>query len=188
MEHPVKTLLSGNWLMALCGGFYLAWWVVVFRPPKPRNSSAGWCLLALAFLAGMAGFYLCGRALTSPPPDMNSGVRSLWIVAGGAAAYAALLTGSTLFFHRQVTSELLIIVAWTVLELCTVNFLLRSGALQQGAAIPLAALILTATLISLVCYLLYYRLPYTAGYISGCIPLALAILTIIAVNLTAHTI
>ena len=185
MENPAKTLLTGNWTMALCGVFYLAWWVVVFRPPKPRNSPVGWALLALAFLAGIAGFYLMGRTLVEPLPDAHPGVPGRWITLTGAVVYAVLLVGTTLIFHRQVTSELLIIVAWTVLELCTVSFLYRCGGLQNAAAWTLAGIVLAAAVASLVCYLLYYRLPYTPGFIVGCIPLALAILTIALINLTA---
>ena len=185
MGNPVKVLLTGNWTMALCGVFYLAWWVVVFRPPKPRNSLVGWALLALAFLAGIAGFYLMGRTLVEPLPDARPGVPGRWIALAGAVAYAVLLAGTTLIFHRQVTSELLIIVAWTVLELCTVSFLYRCGGLPDTAAWTLAGIVLAAAVASLICYLLYYRLPYTPGFIAGCIPLALAVLTIALVNLTA---
>ena len=185
MGNPVKVLLTGNWTMALCGVFYLAWWVVVFRPPKPRNSPVGWILLALAFLAGLAGFYLMGRTLVEPLPDARPGVPGRWIALAGAVAYAVLLMGTTRIFHRQVTSELLIIVAWTVLELCAVNFLYRCGALSPLGALTLACLILSAAASSLVCYILYYRLPYTPGFIAGCVPLALAVVTIALVNLAA---
>ena len=185
MENPAKTLLTGNWTMALCGVFYLAWWIVVFRPPKPRNSPVGWVLLALAFLAGMAGFYLMGRTLVEPVSEVNPGVPGRWITLTGTVAYAVLLVGTTLIFHRQVTSELLIIVAWAVLELCAVSFLYRCGVLTYAAAVTLAGIVLAAAVASLICYLLYYRLPYTPGFIVGCIPLALAVLTIALVNLTA---
>ena len=185
MENPVKVLLTGNWIMALCGCFYLAWWIVAFRPPEPRTTPAGRILLALAFLTGIAGFYLMSRTLSAPAAEIQSGLRNLWIVAGGIAVYAILLAGTALIFHRQITSELFIITAWTVLELCAVNFLYRYGVLSRITGGLLSGMILTAAVASLICYLLYYRLPYTEGYIDGCIPLILAIATIAAVNLTA---
>ena len=188
MENPVKPLLSGNWLMAVCGIFYLAWWVIVFRPPKPRSTPAGAVLLTLAFLTGIAGFYIMTKALTSPVTEARPGIRGIWIVAAGAVLYAVLLAGTSLIFHRQVTSELLIITAWATLELCTLSFLYRCRTLNPGGSVLLAAVVFTAAAASLVCYLLYYRLPYTAGYIDGCIPLVLAIVTIAAINLTtAHS-
>ena len=185
MENSAKTLLAGNWIMALCGVFYLAWWVVAFRPPQPRSTSASRTLLALAFLTGIAGFYLMGRTLAAPVPEVRDGIRGLQIALCGGVAYAVLLAGSVLIFQRQVTSELLIIVAWAVLELCAVSFLYRCGVLTYAAALTLAGIVLAAAIASLVCYLLYYRLPYTPGFIAGCVPLALAVLTIALVNLTA---
>ncbi|MBQ6206095.1 MAG: hypothetical protein IJK52_03335, partial [Oscillospiraceae bacterium] len=107
MENPAKVLLTGNWTMALCGVFYLAWWIAAFRPPKPRNTPVGWILLALAFLAGIAGFYLMGRTLAEPFQDARPGVPGRWIALTGAAAYVVLLAGTVFLFHRQVTSELL---------------------------------------------------------------------------------
>ena len=185
MEDPAKMLAAGNWIMVLCGAFYLAWWVIVFRPPKMQYSPVGWGLLSLAFMAGIIGVYLMGKALCTPIPAALPGIRGMWILMGGVFCYAALLWGSVVLFHRQVTSELLIITAWAVLELCTLNFLYRSGSLHQTAALILTAAVLTAMAISLVCYLLYYRLPYTAGYIDGCIPLVLAEIVMVLINLTA---
>ncbi|MBQ9347781.1 MAG: hypothetical protein IJT94_10690 [Oscillibacter sp.] len=184
MISPLKSLIHGNWLMGLCGGFYLAWWLTAFRPPKPRSTPVCTILLTLAFLAGIAGFYFCARTLATPPVNMLPGIRNLHITLGGAAAYVILLAVSVLVFHRMVTSELLIITAWAVLELCVVNTLYRCENLVSGTAVRLSVWILAAALVSLVCYLLYYRLPYTAGYIDGCIPLVLAIAVILAVNLS----
>ena len=185
MEHPGKVLLLGNWIMALCGAFYLAWWVAAFRPPQPRSTPVTRTLLALAFLAGIAGFYLMGRTLAAPVQEVRGGVRGLQIALCGGAVYVVLLAGSVLLLHRQVTSELLIIVAWAVLELCAVSYLYRCGNLPYAASLTLAGIVLAAAVASFVCYLLYYRLPYTAGFIAGCVPLALAVLTIALVNLTA---
>ena len=68
MENSAKTLLTGNWIMALCGVFYLAWWIVAFRPPQPRSTPISRTLLTLAFLSGIAGFYLMGRTLDGRSP------------------------------------------------------------------------------------------------------------------------
>lgn len=182
MESPEKTLLAGNWIMVLCGAFYLAWWIIVFRPPRMRSSPVGWGMLSLAFMAGIVGVYLMGKALNTPVPEIHSGMRGLWIVAAGAVCYAILLWASTALFHRQVTSELLIITAWAVLELCTVNFLYRGGAVAQTPALILAGMVLAGMMGSLVCYLLYYRLAYVQSFIVGCIPLALAEIIMITIN------
>ena len=121
--------------------------------------------------------------MTAPMAPVQPGISNLWIMGGGIVAYLLLLAVTALAFHRQVTSELLLITAWAALELCVVNTLYRCGNLKPGAAGSLAALTLAATLVCLVCYVLYYRLSYAAGYFDGCVPLALAIAVILAVNL-----
>ena len=185
MDRPEMTLIGGNYLMAVCGLVYLAWWIVVFRPPKPRSSVLGTALLILAASMGIVGFYIMGRALTQTVPALRPGIDSRWIVLIAAAAYGVLLAGTVLLFRRIVTSELLIITAWTALELCAVNALYRWGTLTGRGGIVLSGLVLAAAAGSLVCYLLYYRLPYTAGFLDGCVPLALAVLTILLINWTA---
>ncbi|WP_155831982.1 hypothetical protein [Butyrivibrio sp. WCD2001] len=45
------------------------------------------------------------------------------------------------------------------------------------------AVILLVSMISLICYILYYELPYVKGYIDGCIPLVLCMIVMIILNL-----
>ena len=186
MNNPVRDLWTGNWIMALCGCFYLAWWIIVFKPPKPRNSPAGLVLLALAFLAGIVGVYLMVKSLMTPIQETRPGmISSFKIMITGAVVYALLLILTVRFFHRQVTSELLIIIAWAVLEFCAVNFLYRCDNMNIITALLLAGIIFMAVLGGLICYILYYRLPYTESFIDGCVPLILAVLTIALINITA---
>ena len=79
-----------------------------------------------------------------------------------------------LIFKRQVTTELFLIVGWAVLELCAVNVLYGMGQFQLTGAVVFAVIIAAAALISLICYIFYYKLGQTAGYIDGMIPLILA--------------
>ena len=55
---PEGKIFFGNVLLIVCSLFYLAWWVVAFKP----NSSAGMgkmaTLLAVASAAGIAGLIL----------------------------------------------------------------------------------------------------------------------------------
>lgn len=183
MEGPIKTLMYGNWLMGICFSFYLAWWITAFRPPEPKSTPVTVGLLGAAFVTGLAGLYLCGSALTAPIVPVQPGISNLRIVGGGVAAYLLFLAVTALAFHRQITSELLLITAWAALELCIVNTLYQCGNLTPGTAFNLVLLTLAGTLISLVCYVLYYRVSYVASYIDGCIPLALAIAVILTVNL-----
>ena len=186
MNHPVRDLLTGNWIMALCGCFYLAWWIVVFKPPKPKSGPAGWVLLSLAFLTGIVGVYIMVKSLMTPIQEARPGMISNFkIIIAGAVVYALLLILTVRFFHRQVTSELLIIIAWAVLEFCAVNFLYRCDNINIITALLLAGIITAAVLAGLICYILYDRLPYAESFIDGCVPLILAVLTIVLINITA---
>ena len=83
MNNRSRSFLYGNWLMVLCACFYLAWWIITFRPPEPKGTTLG--------------------------------------------------------------------------RIC------------------------------LICYLLYYKLPYAVGYIDGCIPLALVAVVMGWINLVVRS-
>ena len=103
----------------------------------------------------------------------NTGIPGIVLITGGIILYVALLILTRVIFHRQVTSELFIIVGWAVLEIAAVNFACKIGVLQSAGFIAWAVTILIIAVISLICYILYYNLPYVKGYIDGCIPLVL---------------
>ena len=108
----------------------------------------------------------------------------VWIIPVlGIISYMILLFVSANLFHRQVTSELFIIVGWTVLELCIVGTLYRYGAIGRGNLAAYITGIIIVTVLSMVCYLLYYDLEYVKGYIDGMIPLILTGIMMVIINL-----
>ena len=79
--------------------------------------------------------------------------------------------GTKIFLHRIVTTELLLIVGWTMLEVAVANTACGYGILN-GADVVLFLIIVTiAALSSLVLYLMYYNVKPATGYIFGMIPL-----------------
>ena len=97
--------------------------------------------------------------------------------------YFVLLFLTGILLHRQVTSELLIITGWAVLELCLVNFLYGAGRFPLGITVFLLVLIILAAIASMICYLLYYNLPAYQGYVDGMIPLITVAASMMVVNL-----
>ena len=95
--------------------------------------------------------------------------------AGGAITYVILLAVTSGLLHRQVTSELLIITAWAVLELSLVSFLHGVGRFTVPVTLGSVILILAAATISMVCYLLYYS-------IDGMIPLIAVAVVMMSIN------
>ena len=55
--------------------------------------------------------------------------------------------------------------------------------LEGTRTIPFAAIIAVGAVISLICYMLYYKLSATAGFIDGMVPLLMAALVMAGMNL-----
>lgn len=181
LGFSVKQILRGNFLLILCCAFYLAWWLLAFKPTGAIHGMKTGCLLIPAFAAGLTAVVLIVRGLSS------TGVKASlfpggWILGGGIAAYLILLAVTLLLFKRPVTTELFLIVGWAMLALSEVNTLYGAGRFSHGTAVIFAAVIGLATLVSLVCYVLYYRLGDRAGYLDGMIPLLAAALVMAGIS------
>ncbi|HOT44882.1 MAG TPA: hypothetical protein PLM53_09820 [Spirochaetota bacterium] len=163
-------IFVGNLLLLLCSLLYLAWWVVSFRPHS-AGGSAGAAYIITAFITGCLAIGLMSSGINSLSGHPK-GVPVIFILAGGVAMFIILLLATSLGFHRAVTSELLIMHVWAVLELSAVAVLYGTGRLGAGRAAAMAALVGMATLLALVCYALYYRLDAVAQYYIGMAPLA----------------
>ncbi len=174
----------GNTLMILCSLFYLLWWTIAFKPGTAAGGKLTALLLLGAFLSGVAGIAVTCTGIQSA--NANA-ARSLYppfaLLIGGAAAYFLLLVLTRVLFKRQVTTELILIVGWAVLELSVVNTFYGSGKNAPGISVFESALIILAAILSLVCYVLYYRLPARAGWIDGMLPLVLAgvVMTVVTI-------
>ncbi|CAB1252694.1 conserved membrane protein of unknown function [Ruminococcaceae bacterium BL-6] len=174
-DLPAKQIFRSNILLIVCCAFYLAWWLLAFRPSGAvKGMKTGWLLIP-AFAAGIAAVILAVQGIRSAPIEaaLFPGGLLLW---GGIAAYFILLAVTGLLFQRQVTTELFLIVGWAVLALSEINTLYGTGRFSRGLAVPFAVVIVAAVLISLVCYVLYYNLGDRAGYFDGMIPLLLVAL------------
>ena len=178
---PYQTrLLWGNSLLVICCIFYLAWWRLAFRPRNPYKGLGTKILLLLAVAAGIAAVAFMAQGISSAPhaASLFPAHSILW---GGIAAYLILLAVSYFVFRRQVTTELFLIVGWAMLEFSVLDVLFSSGRFGLKASILLIIIIGIVVLISLVCYLLYYRLKPEAGYVGGMIPLIAAAVAAAAV-------
>ena len=174
----------GNWLMVVCAAFYLAWWRITFRPPAPEGTPLGSACIILAFITGIAGIVLAGISMNSGSENTErAGIPGIAIVIGGVVTYVVLLAVSSRLFHRQVTSELLIIIVWTVLELCALNSWYQRGKLVFVLTVILAVMVIIVAIASLICYLQYYRVSYEKGYLIGSIPLVLTAAIMAIINL-----
>lgn len=169
---PLRDIVFGQMALVACCVVYLAWWCIAFRPGVVSGGAMGGVLLLLTMVLAGVGIWLDA-----------GGICALWTGSAGRAAgciflvgivaYPVLLLLTVKVLHRVPTTELLLIVAWAVLEAMVVAVLAFSGLAADGAALPCFVAIVLATVIGLICYLVYYHLaPWTAFY-CGMVPLGL---------------
>jgi hypothetical protein len=180
-QSQEKQILTGNILFIVCCVFYLAWWLLAFKPVGAiKGMKTGWLLIPAAF-AGLSGVILILQSILSKT-QANHLLPGSFILWGGIAAYIILLTVTVLLFKRPPTSELVLIVGWGMLALAEINLLFGLGVFSRRMSASFFLLIGAVVVLSLVCYVLYYHLEENAGYIDGMIPLLLVALVMGSVS------
>src|SRR5689334_22362556 len=122
---PLWEIFAGNLLLLLCSLFYLAWWIVSFRPNSPGGSAGGLYITA-AFITGVVAIALMFVSINSLSQD-SKGLPVRFILLSCVALFLLLFLVTTIVFHRIVTSELIIIHIWAALELSAVTVLYGTG-------------------------------------------------------------
>ena len=170
---PVWQIFAGNLMLFICSLFYLVWWVVCFGPNasgKAAGGSTGVVYLTGAFISGIAAIVLMSGGINTLSKDAKS-VPVWLILLCGIVLFAVMLLVTTAFYHRPVTSELIIIHIWAVLQLSAVAVLYGTGRFGLGRTVLLVTLTGIAFVVGVICYILYYRLEGKAGYWDGMAPL-----------------
>lgn len=180
-NFSAKQIFRSNILLIICCAFYLAWWLLAFKPTGAiKGVKSGWLLIP-AFVAGLISIILAVKGIQSASIRSTlfpSGLL-LW---GGIAAYFILLAVTRLLFKRQVTTELFLIVGWAALALSEINVLYGIGRFSHGLAVIFAVVTGAAALISLACYVLYYNLGDYAGYFDGMVPLLMVAIVMAGIS------
>ena len=169
---PLRDIALGQIALVACCLVYLAWWCVAFRPGGGSGGGLGYALLAVTIMLAGVGMSLDIAGLRALW-DGAAGRMALRILIAGVIAYPLLLLVTMRCFHRVPTTELLLIVAWAVLEALVVTMLVLAGLAADGAALPCALAIAVATAVGLACYLVYYRLAPWPAFYCGMVPLGL---------------
>ena len=171
-------ILAGNLLFAACCIVYLIWWSIAFRPGYSAPMTPKVALFLVTAALGIAGLVMIIRGCVLA----ESPVRYIHIMAAGAALYIALLLVTNLLMHRQVTTELLLIVFWICMEICAVAALRGEGVFGGAAFVVLCVIVVVAAAIGMICYLKYYDLEPMPAFYDGMVPLILFAVVMIGIS------
>lgn len=176
-DTELHALSGGHTMLALCCVCYLAWWCIFFRPraskPQGLEYGIGVALLLGAIVFGVLAVVRMVGALSALPNRIPGIV--LWPCA--AVVYLVLAYVTWRFMKRPITTELILIAAWTALEVSVVGAVWGTGI--TGMTWLMFLLVAVACIGSLACYLAYYQLTGFAAFLDGCGPLvAIGVLSV----------
>lgn len=166
----MRRVLIGQVLLILCCIFYLIWWYRGYRPGFAVNRVGGinGILLLITAAFGVFGLFF---SLMRLPEIRDTKLDPVLIVVVGILSYFLLLLITRHVFHRIVTTELILIVGWTILEMTLINRLNGAGILSDRAFTLMCIVIVAAFLISMVLYVAYYRMEEMKAFYAAMIPL-----------------
>ena len=169
-------------MLIICCAFYLAWWMVAFKPEGAiKGMSSGWLLLPAA-IAGIGAILVLVQSFRNAPVD-KSLISGWLLMLIGVAAYFALLAVTYVCMRRMVTTELLLIVGWCILTLSEINVLYGLNALSLSGTISWFVIVIISAAVSMICYMLYYGLDVVKGYIDGMIPLLIIAVVMLIITI-----
>ena len=172
----MRRIITGQVLLIICCIFYMVWWYRCYRPGDAVNrvGGANGILLLSTAAFGIAGVVL---SLMKVPAIASPKIESIWILTTGIAAYVILLLITRFAFNRIVTTELILIVGWTMLETAVICNLNAAGGLAERGFFFMYAVIAIAFIISIVLYVAYYRMEEMRAFYAAMVPLVTAALS-----------
>lgn len=166
----MRHIITGQILLIVCCIFYMIWWYRGFKPnvEADRLGSINGILLLITAVLGVAGILF---SLMPTPETAGTKYGQMYIIIGGIAAYIILMMVTKYAFNRIVTSELFLIVGWTILELSLLNRLDGSNLLSGTGLMVVYVSVVLAFIISMILYVAYYRMEDNAAFYSAMVPL-----------------
>jgi len=172
----MRRVLAGQILLIICCVFYILWWYRGYRPgvTVSRVGGLNGMLLLMTAAFGLAGVVMSTGAI---PEIYPAKINPLYLIPAGALAYVMLLLITRLVFHRVVTTELILIVLWTVLELAVINKLNSGGYLTDKLFLFMAIVIIAVFIADIILYVAYYRMEEMKAFYAAMVPLIAAAVT-----------
>ena len=176
----MQCVITGQILLILCCIVYMVWWYRGFRPGTTINRVRGVNGVLLLFTAGLGiSGIVCSLLPISGETagDISPKINNMHIIVAGIATYVILLLVTRVIFNRVVTTELMLIVGWTMLEISVINRLNASGILSDSQVVAMSVVIVAAFIISMVLYVAYYRMEDMKAFYAAMVPLVTEAIT-----------
>ena len=166
----IKRVIVGQILLIICCYFYLIWWYRGYRPGTDVSRAFGvnGILLMITAAFGMLGLML---SLMPVKYEKSPRITGMVIIVAGIIAYFLLMFVTKVLFDRIVTTELFLIVGWTMLETTVISRLAATGVLNNAGFVIMCLVIATAFVISMVLYVAYYRMEEMKAFYAAMVPL-----------------
>ncbi len=166
----MNRVIAGQVSLIACFVLYIVWWYRGYRPGVDVSRVGGVngvLFLAMVVLA-CVGIWL---SLTPVPAISRPVLDSSTIAMIAVAVYVVLLLVTRLLFSRIVTTELILIVAWTALEAVVIVNLNAAGALLDGRFLAMCIALAAAFAVSVILYVAYYRMEEMRAFYAAMVPL-----------------
>lgn len=166
----MNRVIAGQVSLIACFALYIVWWYRGYRPGVDVSRIGGVngaLLLAMVALA-CVGIWL---SLTPAPATSRPILDSSTIAMVAVVVYVVLLLVTRFLFQRIVTTELILIVAWTAIEAVVLVNLNAAGALPDGRFIAMCIVLAAAFAVSVILYVAYYRMEEMRAFYAAMVPL-----------------
>lgn len=172
----MRRILIGQVSLIICCILYILWWYRGYRPGTTVDRTGGLngMLLLMTAAFGIAGVIMSTGAV---PEVYPAKIDPLYLIPAGVVMYVILLLITRTVFHRVVTTELLLIVLWAVLELAVVNKLNAGGYLSDKLFLFMAIVIVAVFITDIILYVAYYRMEEMRAFYAAMVPLIAAAIT-----------
>ena len=180
----MNRILAGQGALIVCCIFYLIWWYRGYRPGVTVNRVGGvnGLLFAMMVVLGVIGVVF---SLTHADEIRARLIPSQTVIIAAVIGFIVLLVITYFCFHRSVTTELFLITLWTALEVGVTDRLYAAGGIGHGGLTLELVIIAVAFAISMVLYVLYYRMEENAAFYAAMVPIvteALAMASMIIIT------
>ncbi len=165
-----REIIAGHILIILSGITYAAYWIIDYYTRDSRPNALIALLFIVSLLSGLlgAGILVHTESGLSTQITRNFGIRHIVIIA--AACFILSLVITSLFFHRQFTSEILFIFMWAGVEAVCLYVFFCLEVFTVPQFIISVILYIICLSVSMVCYVIHYSLEGWTRFINGLIP------------------